>query len=39
MQVFGAVMATCIAIVCIGVFITMINSLRKKELLWPKDDL
>ena len=36
LQIFGAVMAGCIVIVWIGVFITMIYRLKTRELLWPR---
>ncbi|KAF6819972.1 c4-dicarboxylate transporter malic acid transporter [Colletotrichum sojae] len=37
LQIFGCVMAAGLIVVWIGVFVTMIRCLYKKELLWPKD--
>lgn len=37
MRVFGCVMAACLAIVWLLVFVTMLRCLWKRQLLWPKE--
>ncbi|GKT56976.1 C4-dicarboxylate transporter malic acid transporter [Colletotrichum tofieldiae] len=37
LQIFGCVMAACLIVVWIIVFVTMIQCLYQRELLWPKD--
>ncbi|OHW91467.1 c4-dicarboxylate transporter malic acid transporter [Colletotrichum incanum] len=37
LQIFGCVMAACLIVVWIVVFVTMIRCLYQRELLWPKD--
>lgn len=38
LQVLGSVMTAALIVVWIGVFVTMIYSLRTRKLLWPKDN-
>lgn len=36
-RIFGSVMTAMLIVVWIGVFLTMLWSLKQKKLLWPKD--